>query len=168
MSQTNHLYLLTGSNIEPRFQYLQEAKQLIEKDIGRIEKESRIYESKPWGFDSSENFLNQVMLVFTELPPYSVLKRILQIEKSMGRVRNSDRYDSRIIDIDILYYNNECINQPGLVIPHPRLHQRRFTLMPLVEIAGSKMHPVLNMDNSELLSQCEDNSVVKEFEEESE
>jgi 2-amino-4-hydroxy-6-hydroxymethyldihydropteridine diphosphokinase len=88
------------------------------------------------------------------------LKAILQIEKKMGRLRNKNGYESRIIDIDILYFNDENIHQPDLIIPHPRLHQRRFTLLPLTEIAGDLMHPVYHEKNSELLKRCRDKSFV--------
>jgi 2-amino-4-hydroxy-6-hydroxymethyldihydropteridine diphosphokinase len=160
MPGTNRLYLLTGSNIEPRFSYLNSALNEIAQHIGVIATASSVFESEPWGFDSSGKFLNQVVLVHTSLSPEKVLKTILTIEKDMGRTRQEGAYTSRTIDIDILYYNDEQIDDTGLTIPHPRLHERRFTLLPLVEIAADLVHPVLQMKNIDLLAQCPDNSTV--------
>ena len=165
MFKKNELYLLTGSNIEPRMDYLQKANALIEDQIGEIVQQSGIYESEPWGFASPGKFLNQVIQVMTEHPPREVLDRIIQIEQGMGRVRNDEGYDSRTIDVDILYFGDQCLNLPELVVPHPRLHLRRFTLMPLAEIAGERVHPVLKKKNSELLELCTDHSSVMKFRE---
>jgi 2-amino-4-hydroxy-6-hydroxymethyldihydropteridine diphosphokinase len=163
MASVNQLYVLTGSNIGPRHQYLIRATHLIERHIGPAIFKSAIYESEPWGFEADANFLNQAILCQTRLTPMEVLEQIRQIEAGMGRSRNSTGYESRTIDIDILYYNDETIQMPGLTIPHPHLHQRKFTLLPLAEIAPDLVHPILKKNNSELLRACRDDMKVWTF-----
>lgn len=165
MADIHTLYLLTGSNIEPRLHYLKDANSFIELHIGEILQESAVYESAPWGFEASENFLNQVLLVKTAITPEEVLKRVFLIEKLMGRNRNDKGYNSRTIDIDILYYDRQVIEQPNLMIPHPRLHLRKFTLLPLTELAGEMIHPLLGLSHIELLAGSKDNDEVMKYEE---
>ena len=165
MSEIHKLYLLTGSNIEPRLQYLRDANSLIELHIGEILQASAVYESAPWGFEATENFLNQVVLVNTGFSPEQVLKRLLLIEKQMGRIRNDKGYSSRTIDIDILYYDLKVIEQPNLIIPHPRLHLRKFTLLPLTELAGEMIHPILGLSHIDLLARIKEHDEVTKFEE---
>ena len=157
------VFLLTGSNIEPRTIYLQEAENMIVKQIGNIFQCTEIYESKPWGFQTAVNFLNVILEVETFLPAKKVLERLLGIEKSLGRLRAGTRNSSRTIDIDILYFGNETIEEESLQVPHPRLHLRRFTLLPLVEIAPDFEHPVLKKTNRELLSIVNDNLGVWKY-----
>jgi 2-amino-4-hydroxy-6-hydroxymethyldihydropteridine diphosphokinase len=160
---TNSLYLLTGSNIEPRLEYLHEANKLIDSHIGAIIARSSVYESAPWGFEAREYFLNQVIQVETEKAAEEVLSLILKIERQMGRVRRDQGYESRVIDIDILYFNDEVIKTDGLEIPHPRLHLRRFTLLPLAEIAAELIHPSLQLSNKDLLAQCPEDPSIQVF-----
>jgi 2-amino-4-hydroxy-6-hydroxymethyldihydropteridine diphosphokinase len=160
---TNSLYLLTGSNIEPRLEFLDEANRLIETFIGAIMARSSVYESAPWGFEAPGRFLNQVVKVESEHEAEEVLSMVLGIERQMGRVRRNQGYESRVIDIDVLYFNDEVIKTGGLEIPHPRLHLRRFTLLPLTEIAGDFMHPSLQLSNKDLLTQCPEDPSIQIF-----
>lgn len=142
---------------------LNQAQEQIQMFIGEIKIESSIYESAPWGFEAQSSFLNQILIVETDLKPMGILERIKSIEKEMGRVKTSESYESRTIDIDILFYNEEIIAFPELIIPHPQLHKRRFTLVPLAEIAPEFIHPVFNKSINDLLINCSDDSVVKTY-----
>ncbi len=163
MVKLNKIYLLLGSNIEPRFKYLEEAEQKITELIGDIIQRSEAYESEPLGFNADQAFLNRVVLISSKLKAVVVLDRINVIELGFGRKRSPGKYASRTIDIDILYFNDEIINTEILTVPHPRMHERRFTLKPLVEIAPDVVHPVLNIDNKNLLELCLDDSDVDVF-----
>jgi 2-amino-4-hydroxy-6-hydroxymethyldihydropteridine diphosphokinase len=164
MQDLKDVYLLTGSNIEPRMHFLQMAKNAIEEQLGAIVNESSVYESEAWGFNAEIAFLNQVLLIRTNLGAADILKRVLDIEKSMGRSRGNNGYTSRTIDIDMLYYGDEVIENDQLIVPHPRIASRNFTLLPLNEIAGSFIHPVLKLTNKELLKRTRDTGKVWLFE----
>lgn len=157
----NQIYLLIGGNLEDRKVLLEEAREGIEKYIGEIEKESSIYETAAWGFDSKNDFLNQVLVVNSDLNAHQVLEKCQEIENQLGRVRKSEQYASRTMDIDILFYNDEIIDLPELTIPHKQLHKRRFTLEPLNEISPDLIHPKFNKSIKELLSDCKDHSDVR-------
>ncbi len=159
----NKVVLLLGSNLSDRVLMLAKARNYIRISIGEIKKESNIYESAPWGFDSDKAFLNQTLIVETQLKPIEILEKIKVIEKELGRVKQSVNYESRTIDIDILFYNDEIINLPQLIIPHPQLHKRKFTLVPLAEIDPMLNHPVFNKSILDLLSKCNDQSIVYLF-----
>ena len=159
----NQIYLLTGGNLGDRYSLLERAKKIIVEKIGEIIKESSIYETMPWGFNSEQNFLNQVFNVSTDLSPKEILNKCFEIEKELGRVRQSEQYSSRTIDIDILFYNDEIIHEQELIIPHERLHKRRFTLEPLVEIAPDLIHPVIKKSLSDILKECNDTSEVRKL-----
>ena len=122
---------------------------------------SSVYETEPWGFQSNEEFLNQVVKVKTDLNPSGLLGRILMIESLLGRVRGERRYESRLIDIDILLYEDIIVDEESLKIPHPLMHQRRFVLIPLCELAPDMIHPVLGKSLTVLLEICEDKGVVR-------
>lgn len=154
-------YLLTGGNIGDRLNYIYEAKENIKKSVGKIIKESKIYETEPWGFSDESYFLNQVLLIETDFNPHELLKAVNLIEKNMGRERTKAQYSSRIIDIDILFYDNLIINNTNLIIPHPQIQNRRFTLIPLNEINSDFIHPFFNKSISTLLEECIDKSKVK-------
>jgi 2-amino-4-hydroxy-6-hydroxymethyldihydropteridine diphosphokinase len=158
----NDVFLLLGSNLGDRELLLQQAIGYIEAGIGRVIKASAIYETQSWGKTDSPDYLNQVILLHTELPAQKVLGEILSIELLMGRVRE-EKWGSRTIDIDILFYNSDVINEPGLQIPHPELHNRRFTLEPLAEIAPLFIHPVLNKTILQLKSELKDNLLIKKL-----
>ena len=157
----NKVYLLLGGNLGERYSLIKKAKYLIKEQIGNIIKESSLYETEPWGFKAKQNFLNQVIKVNTELKSYLVLEKCLGIEEELGRERRSVQYSSRTMDIDILFFNDEIINTKDLVVPHPKLHERRFTLEPVVEVAPDFIHPIFKRSLLELLEECNDESVVK-------
>lgn len=154
----NQVYLLLGGNQGDVGRAFSQTLELIRASVGSIKTLSPVYRSEPWGFEASESFLNQVVIVNTALDPEDLLKEILDIEKKMGRERDdqSDRYSSRPIDIDILFYNDSIINSHDLVVPHPRLHQRNFTLIPLNDISPGFYHPVFKKTISDLVKTCDD------------
>lgn len=154
----NEAYILLGSNMGDRIELISKANLAIELQCGTITKKSSLYESEPWGFDAETPFVNQAILLYTELEAHKLLSTLLQIEADLGRTRNPDKkgYSSRPIDIDILYYNNDIINTSDLIVPHPRLQLRKFALIPLTEIAPNHTHPILLKTNAELLNQCTD------------
>jgi 2-amino-4-hydroxy-6-hydroxymethyldihydropteridine diphosphokinase len=156
-------YLLTGSNKGNREQNLNEAIRKIKQHIGEIKSLSVVAESEPWGFSDKNWFLNQVVEVETKYNPVLLLKKNQFIEGEMGRQRKEEggRYQPRIIDIDILYYEKEKINTPTLTIPHPHIQNRRFTLFLLADLAPDYVHPVLKKTHTELLHLCTDKSIVK-------
>ena len=151
----NITFLQTGTNLGDRSKNLEQANIKIEERIGKIIKLSSIYETEAWGVTAQPLFLNQVLLVETNLTVQEVLKTILNIELEMGRVR-IQRWAERLIDIDILFFNKVIINQENLIVPHPRIQERNFVLKPLVEIASNLMHPIFNKTMTELLEESED------------
>jgi 2-amino-4-hydroxy-6-hydroxymethyldihydropteridine diphosphokinase len=158
----NKVYLLTGSNVGDSSALLKEAKLAIQKQVGEIEAASQLYKTAPWGNTNQQDFLNQVLAVNTILSATDVLKIILNIELQMGRTREK-KWAPRTIDIDILFFNNEFIQEENLIVPHPLLHQRRFTLVPLAEIAPNYSHPLLHQSIFNLLQHCNDDSVVEKL-----
>jgi len=159
------VYLGLGSNQGDRINYIQQAIQAIEQEIGEVRKSSSYYETEPWGFDTNESFINQVVEVSTDLSANKVLNHLLLIEKYLGRDRmpNGQAYSNRIIDIDILFYENHQISSPNLQVPHPHMHKRNFVLQPLNEIAPNLIHPDLQIPIHGLLKNCCDNSKVKKL-----
>ena len=161
----NEVLLLLGTNMGSRMDNLLQSIRYIEQEIGMIEKKSSVYESEPWGFEADTAFLNIVLIVRTALTPEVLLQKINDIERRTGRIRSgSPGYSSRVIDIDILFYNADVINLPELQIPHSRLHERRFTLEPLVEIVPEKEHPVFGKNMVTLLAECKDALSVRRVE----
>ena len=161
----NTAYLLLGSNLNDRQGMLSEAGKLVESRIGSIVNTSSVYETEPWGFRSDKLFLNQVMKVSTLMAPVELLTTIHSIEELLGRERPPEGvYVSRAIDIDILFYNEHVLNLDGLVIPHPRMHHRRFTLLPMNELNHKLVHPILNKSIQKLLDSCDDDMAVELFE----
>lgn len=156
------VYLITGSNLGNRFNNLLTGKLQIGKFYS-IDAYSSIYKSEPWGYVDNTDYLNQVIVIKTNDSAGKVLETILSIEKVMGRTRRGKGYTARTIDIDILFYEHEIINQENLKIPHPRLHERKFALLPLVEIVPTMIHPVFGKTVSELLDICEDTSTIKKI-----
>jgi len=156
----NKAFLLIGGNLGDRLQNLEQASQQIAKNCGVVIKQSSIYETAAWGKTNQPDFLNQVLEIKTKLDATKLMSKIMEIEKLMGRERN-EKYDPRIIDIDILFFNEEVINESFLKIPHPEIQNRRFVLIPLAEIAPHLLHPVLKKNIDQLLKECKDPLEVK-------
>ena len=157
------VFLLLGTNLGDRIDNLNEALRSIQQGLGKITKLSSVYETAAWGKTDQPAFLNLAVEVMTNLSPEDVLKYVLSIEARLGRERK-EKWGERIIDIDILFYDVDIYNLPHLVIPHPQVANRRFTLTPLNEIAPGLIHPVLNKTVAELLSDCRDVLEVKRLE----
>jgi 2-amino-4-hydroxy-6-hydroxymethyldihydropteridine diphosphokinase len=158
----NISYLLIGGNEGNRPAHLAEARERIASETGRILLSSSIYETAPWGEPGQSHFLNQALELATELEASVLIRRLLQIEEKMGRIRLK-KYGSRPIDIDILFFNDAIIKAPGLVVPHPEIPNRRFVLAPMEEIAPFYRHPVLDRSVRELLEDCKDPLEVKKL-----
>jgi len=156
----NSTYLLIGGNLGNRIENLAMARSLIENELGKIIKVSSIYETAAWGITEQPDFLNQVLLIKTKFPPEKMMQLILSIENKMGRVR-TQKNASRIIDIDILFFNDEIISNENLTIPHPEIQNRKFALIPLNEIASDLVHPVFKQSIKNLLSTSKDKLQVK-------
>jgi 2-amino-4-hydroxy-6-hydroxymethyldihydropteridine diphosphokinase len=165
----NKAYLLTGSNLGDREKNLASARKLLNEKGITIKKVSSIYETAPWGNTDQPAFLNQAIEADTILNARQLIRRILKAEKMMGRIRKAmpagrqEKYGPRIIDIDILLFNNEKHNLQFLKLPHPEMQNRRFALLPLAEIAPNIIHPVLNKTINELLTDCKDDLPVKKY-----
>jgi 2-amino-4-hydroxy-6-hydroxymethyldihydropteridine diphosphokinase len=156
-------FLGLGTNLGDREENLKKAIVNISAFAGEVISFSQIYETEPWGFRSEDHFFNMVIQIKTNLKPVDLLKQLLKIEIQMGRARGTEKYSSRIIDIDILLYENEIINKPYLKVPHPMIQERKFVLVPLCDIAPGMIHPVLKKTFASLLKDCRDKSVVKKI-----
>ena len=158
----NKAYLLLGSNMGNSKTQLVKAVRNIEKKIGSVTRLSTLYSTAAWGNTRQPDFLNQVIIVETELTASQTMQIILQIEKQMGRIRTV-KNAPRIIDIDILFFNKEIIDQKQLIVPHPQIQNRRFVLVPLNQLSPNLLHPVLKKSVHQLLIHCPDTLNVKKF-----
>ncbi len=156
----NKVYLLIGGNMGNREANFAKANGYIELLCGPVIQSSSLYETAAWGKTDQPSFLNQALEIETELNAEHLIKQVLEIEKLMGRERN-EKYGPRIIDIDILLFNNDEYDLPFLKIPHPEMQNRRFALTPLAEIAGDLQHPVFKKSITRLLKECSDKLEVK-------
>ncbi len=154
------VYLLLGSNLNEPEKQMAVAEKMIVKQIGKITRKSSLYKTAAWGLRDQPDFLNRVVICQTNLQPRKALQTILAIEKEMGRNRGR-KNAPRIIDIDILFYGKEIINDQELRVPHPRIAERRFVLTPLNELSPMFKHPVLNKSINKLLKECNDPLDVK-------
>lgn len=139
----HRVYLSTGSNQGESISNLSKAIHLIEKEIGRVVRTSSIYRTAAWGKTDQPDFVNQCLLVHSVFSPIMILKKLNHIEKQIGRVR-IEKWGPRIIDIDILFYDQKVFQTESLQIPHPEIHNRMFVLKPLNEIAANFKHPLIN------------------------
>lgn len=156
------IYLLLGSNLGDRKEILKMARRHIGLSIGNIIQSSSIYATKAWGVEEQPDFLNQVVEVESEHTPEEILLQVNSIEEKLGRVRKI-KWQSRIIDIDILYYGSLILNTQDLVIPHAENQNRNFVLAPMVEIAPDFVHPVFLRTQQQLLNTCTDGLEVKKL-----
>lgn len=156
------LYLSLGGNVGNVVETFQKAKVLISKNIGKIIIVSGLYKTAAWGLENQPDFLNQVLLVNTKLSPTQVLTQALAIEKELGRVR-LQKWGERTLDIDLLFYDDSVLEEEHLIVPHPRISERKFILIPLKEISENLLHPVLKKTVSQLLSECKDELKVEKL-----
>ncbi len=157
------VYLILGSNLGDRMKNLRKATGLISENVGEIIKRSSVYETEPWGFNHRLNFLNQVLKVITDLKPEQVLEVLIEIEELSGRKRNNNIYAARVIDIDILFYNNNIIKSDKLIIPHPKIRERMFVLVPMAELQPDFVHPEFKVEINQLKNECMDTKWVREY-----
>ena len=141
-SDLQAVHLLLGSNLGNRKEILDKAIELIIQKIGVIISQSKDYETKPWGVTDQPDFLNLAITIHTKLKPLEILEQTQVIENQLGRVRK-EKWGARLIDIDLIFYGNEIIDEPNLKVPHPLMQERDFALIPLAEIAPDFVHPVL-------------------------
>ncbi len=159
----NGIYLGIGGNQGDRANYLAKARNLIHQQLGPIIKQSTIYQTAAWGLTEQQDFYNQVLYLKSSLSAKSCMNACLEIETALGR-RRDHKWGQRTIDIDILFYNQDHIKTKNLKIPHPHLHERKFVLVPLNEIAPHFIHPVLGRKVFTLLRNCPDKLSVKKVE----
>lgn len=162
---SNKVILSLGGNLGNVELTFQKAEQLIQQKVGEITLQSSIYSTKAWGEENQPDFLNRVVVVETLLSPQNVLQLLLAIEKKMGRVReNTKKWMERVIDIDILFYDQEIIESEHLIVPHPYLQDRNFVLYPMYEILPDFKHPILGKTIAELKNSCKDGLQVTKVE----
>jgi 2-amino-4-hydroxy-6-hydroxymethyldihydropteridine diphosphokinase len=149
------IFLLLGTNQGSKTSNLKEACEAIIEVPASVTNRSSIYRTAAWGKTDQEDFYNQVIEIETSLSPEDLLTRLLSIEEKMGR-RRTEKWGPRLIDIDILFYGDQIINTSTLTIPHPGIPTRKFTLVPLVELVPSLIHPVSQKKLSTLLNECAD------------
>jgi 2-amino-4-hydroxy-6-hydroxymethyldihydropteridine diphosphokinase len=149
------VYLLLGSNLGDQLENIWRAHPQISRVVGRVITASSIYKTAAWGRTDQPDFLNQVILIETGLTPGEALSHFQLIEENSGRTR-SEKWDARVLDIDILFWGNQVINEPRLTVPHPGIPERKFTLVPLHEINPHLVHPVSGKTITELLRECTD------------
>lgn len=162
LTQSLTTFLLLGANLGDRAVTLAQAVVRIEQRVGRVVSQSNLYETAAWGATDQPAFLNQVLAVETTLEPEAVLTQTQAIEYELGRVRH-EHWGARTIDVDLLYYDQLIWQSPTLTLPHPFLHQRRFALVPLADIAPDFIHPIHQKTTLDLLADCDDTGAVTIF-----
>jgi 2-amino-4-hydroxy-6-hydroxymethyldihydropteridine diphosphokinase len=156
------VFILLGSNLGDKYVLINKAINSLVLEAGQLITASDIFFSAPWGYDSDNQFYNAVIQMETHLNPENLLQKCIEIEQKLGRKqKEKPEYEDRSIDIDILFFGKQIINLPELVIPHPRMHLRKFTLLPLHQIAPNFIHPIFQKRVSQLLNECDDNSKVE-------
>ncbi|MFN5181703.1 MAG: 2-amino-4-hydroxy-6-hydroxymethyldihydropteridine diphosphokinase [Bacteroidota bacterium] len=159
----NVAYLVLGGNLGDRESNINSAEKLLLEHNIEIQSSSSVYETAPWGMSESPDFLNKVIKIKTDKSAFQLISVCLSIEQNFGRIRGDVGYKSRKMDIDILFFNDEVFNTAELAIPHPRLHERKFVLVPFDEIAPDYIHPVFRKSIRELLTECRDLNQVKKY-----
>lgn len=158
------VFIGIGTNLGDKVENIKWAIESLHEQVGKVIHTSSFYESEPWGYESSEWFVNAVIEIQTNLDPQSLLTELKNIEFSLGRTsKTSTKYEDRLIDLDILYFGDKSIFLNGLEVPHPRIYQRKFVLEPLYEIAPNFIDVKVNKSISELLNECTDTSVLKKI-----
>lgn len=158
-----NVYLLLGSNIGDRLKNLEAAIVLLNTKAGTVTSQSALYETEAWGNKNQQAFLNQAILIKTNCPIYDLLHITQEIETLVGRTK-TEKWGPRVIDIDILFYGDNVLDEEHLKVPHTFIQDRRFTLVPLCDIAANFEHPILKKTMKELLDTCKDVSEVKRLE----
>ncbi len=158
MKSQHQVILSLGTNQGQKLENINKCIALLHNEVGTIIKVSSLYESDSWGFDS-DSFYNCIVVMHTNLPPFKLLKKVLKVESKMGRIRKTTKeYESRIIDIDIIAFDEEIIESENLIIPHPLLKKRLFVLIPIQEVIPNWTHPIDKTTISEIINLCDDNS----------
>ncbi|AXO80309.1 2-amino-4-hydroxy-6-hydroxymethyldihydropteridine diphosphokinase [Olleya aquimaris] len=161
MQEIKTVYIALGSNKGEKFKNLQNAVDAIFTEVGNVVAIAKVFESKALGFEG-DDFLNTCIAVQTTFKAKKVLRVLQQIEKQLGRLpKKSAGYQSRIIDLDIIFFEDEVINDKYLIVPHPEAHKRRFVLEPLQQIASTFNHPEFNVTVDQLLDQCKDHTALE-------
>ena len=153
------VYLALGSNLGNRLDNLKQAIAALTPQL-EVKSKSQVYETPPWGYEDQPKFLNQVIKAETYLDPERLLKHLKRLEVALGR-KASFPNGPRLIDMDLLFYDDLVLNKPSLVIPHPRLHERAFVLLPLMDIAPELVHPVTGKTVREMAEQCNMEGIEK-------
>ncbi len=156
------LVLHTGTNIENRLANLEKANFHLQQIVGKIVKHSHIYETEAWGNEDQSDFLNQALLLETNFTAHRVMQEILALEYKLGR-RRDEKWQPRVIDIDIIFFDSEVIHKKVLTVPHEHMHNRRFVLKPLSDIIPDFIHPTLQKSINDLLRDCPDKLAVREW-----
>jgi 2-amino-4-hydroxy-6-hydroxymethyldihydropteridine diphosphokinase len=157
--------LLYGGNIGETLLVFKKATSILKKKLGFVYAQSSTFKSCAWGFDSENDFLNRLVIFKTDLKASEVLQICLDTEMKLGRERNEmNGYSDRVIDIDILYMEGLVLNSKQLILPHPRIQDRLFALVPLCEVIPEFIHPVLQKSNKSLLSLCTDKTKIEKLE----
>lgn len=159
----NKIVLLLGGNLGDKYAILKEAEEILLERLGSLESSSSFYETEAWGFETDNIFLNKVLVMTTEYTSEQSLRICQKIELELGRVRKKNRYSSRLIDIDLLFFNSDIVDTDDLILPHPRIQERRFVLEPLNEVMKEFIHPVYEKKISTLLDECTDECIVKKI-----
>jgi 2-amino-4-hydroxy-6-hydroxymethyldihydropteridine diphosphokinase len=154
----HRVFLCIGGNLGDRLANLEETRFFIDCNFGSILQESSIYESPGWQMTDVPAFLNQVLEIETDLTWQALLDEIRELEEFYGKPKRKDEYLSREMDVDVLFYDDLILSEDEMVVPHPRLTQRKFVLLPLSEIAGELVHPIEKKSVLELLKECDDTS----------
>ena len=164
MEISHSVIISLGSNLGDRINFLRQAIELMQAKMGSIGLMSAVYETPPWGFETDNSFLNMCLELNTKLKPLELLDGLKSIESELGREKSvGTTYSSRIIDLDIILYNQVIFSCETLTVPHPRYTGRRFVLQPLNDIAPNRIDPITHLSISQLLANCNDRSEIQHY-----